>query len=369
MHRFHFNSVLKRMSTVVECERDGGVDSRCGGPEGAWTEGSERGIRRAVCWPAGHLPHWPPAARRCLLTTRPRAPAWPATAAPMRPLLPRSPMPRLPHERSWWVLSKGAPEVMQPLLAAVPPHYEACYKVGLDGPVAVGWGGVHGGSGVRSGQGVGLDSEQPRSQQRLHGHHSIAEPCPSTTHFFPASASEGAGVLAPGITDPPAVPSPPLPLSLCCRIMQPRARACWPSLTALRCPPPNPLPPQQKYASEGARVLALAYRQLDSLMTPSELRHLPRDAAESQLTFAGGSLAGRSRRVFHMLDVPGCAALCPAPQAWRRPSPTTEAAHPAHPHLTRPPTPPQALPCSGRPSRRTASPRCACCASRSTSSS
>lgn len=44
----------------------------------------------------------------------------------------------------------------------------------------------------------------------------------------------------------------------------------------------------QKYASEGARVLAMGYRQLDSLMTPSELRHLPRDAAESQLTFAGG---------------------------------------------------------------------------------
>lgn len=45
----------------------------------------------------------------------------------------------------------------------------------------------------------------------------------------------------------------------------------------------------QHYASEGARVLALAYKQLDNLMTPSELRHLPRDSAESQLTFAGAA--------------------------------------------------------------------------------
>lgn len=56
MHRFHFSSVLKRMSTIVQCEGDG------------------------------------PAA--------------------------------------WWVLSKGAPEVVQGLLASVPPHYERCYKVG-----------------------------------------------------------------------------------------------------------------------------------------------------------------------------------------------------------------------------------------------
>lgn len=55
MHRFHFSSVLKRMSTIVQCDGDG---------------------------PA-----------------------------------------------SWWVLSKGAPEVVQGLLATVPPHYERCYKV------------------------------------------------------------------------------------------------------------------------------------------------------------------------------------------------------------------------------------------------
>lgn len=96
MHRFHFSSVLKRMSTIVQCEGDG------------------------------------PAA--------------------------------------WWVLSKGAPEVVQGLLASVPPHYERCYK---------------------------------------------------------------------------------------------------------------------RYASEGARVLALAYKQLPAEMTPSELRHLPRDSAESGLQFAG----------------------------------------------------------------------------------
>lgn len=40
-------------------------------------------------------------------------------------------------------------------------------------------------------------------------------------------------------------------------------------------------------------MLALAYKQLDNLMTPSELRHLPRDSAESQLTFAGGQGVGR----------------------------------------------------------------------------
>lgn len=56
MHRFHFSSVLKRMSTVVQAEGAG-------------------------------------------------APAW-------------------------WLLSKGAPEVLQGLLASVPPHYERCYKVG-----------------------------------------------------------------------------------------------------------------------------------------------------------------------------------------------------------------------------------------------
>lgn len=96
MHRFHFNSVLKRMSTIVETEGEG-----------------------------------------C---------------------------------HSWWVLSKGAPEVVQGLLATVPPHYQKCYK---------------------------------------------------------------------------------------------------------------------HYASEGARVLALAYKQLPGEMTPSELRHLPRDHAESGLLFAG----------------------------------------------------------------------------------
>ncbi|PSC72522.1 putative manganese-transporting ATPase PDR2 [Micractinium conductrix] len=96
MHRFHFSSVLKRMSTIVEAEGDAGT--------------------------------------------------------------------------SWWVLSKGAPEVLQTLLAAVPKHYERCYK-----------------------------------------------------HF----------------------------------------------------------------ASEGARVLALAYKQLPSGLTPSELRHMGRDTAESGLTFAG----------------------------------------------------------------------------------
>jgi cation-transporting ATPase 13A1 len=62
MHRFHFSSVLKRMSTIVQSE---------GGTSGA--------------------------------------------------------------SASWWVLSKGAPETVQRLLAVVPPHYERCYKVGRDG--------------------------------------------------------------------------------------------------------------------------------------------------------------------------------------------------------------------------------------------
>lgn len=43
----------------------------------------------------------------------------------------------------------------------------------------------------------------------------------------------------------------------------------------------------KRYAAEGARVLALAHKQLPEGMTPSELRHLPRDEAESGLQFAG----------------------------------------------------------------------------------
>ena len=57
MHRFHFSSVLKRMSTIVETEAEGAAGS------------------------------------------------------------------------SWWVLSKGAPEVVQGMLASVPSHYEKVYKV------------------------------------------------------------------------------------------------------------------------------------------------------------------------------------------------------------------------------------------------
>lgn len=36
-----------------------------------------------------------------------------------------------PSDRSWWVLTKGAPEVVQGLLGSVPQHYERCYKVGM----------------------------------------------------------------------------------------------------------------------------------------------------------------------------------------------------------------------------------------------
>ncbi|KAL4532436.1 hypothetical protein Ndes2526B_g08333 [Nannochloris sp. 'desiccata'] len=43
----------------------------------------------------------------------------------------------------------------------------------------------------------------------------------------------------------------------------------------------------KRYASEGARVLALAYKKLPDEMTPSALRHTPRDEAESNLDFAG----------------------------------------------------------------------------------
>jgi cation-transporting ATPase 13A1 len=43
----------------------------------------------------------------------------------------------------------------------------------------------------------------------------------------------------------------------------------------------------KRYASEGARVLALAYKKLPDDMTPSALRHTPRDEAESNLIFAG----------------------------------------------------------------------------------
>ena len=126
---------------------------------------------------------------------------------------------QLPHARSWWVLSKGAPEVMQGLLAEVPPHYQQCYKVR--------W------RSAAPGGSLGLllaASSQP-------------------PQWLPAGSHPTA--------NPPASPLPPNPM--------------------------------QHYASEGARVLALAYKQLDSLMTPSELRHLPRDSAESKLTFAGAA--------------------------------------------------------------------------------
>ena len=43
----------------------------------------------------------------------------------------------------------------------------------------------------------------------------------------------------------------------------------------------------KKYAAEGARVLALAYKRLPNDLTPSSLRHMPRDEAESGLDFAG----------------------------------------------------------------------------------
>lgn len=43
----------------------------------------------------------------------------------------------------------------------------------------------------------------------------------------------------------------------------------------------------KQYASEGARVLALAYKQLSSDLTPSSLRHMSRDEAESDMVFAG----------------------------------------------------------------------------------
>jgi hypothetical protein len=51
----------------------------------------------------------------------------------------------------------------------------------------------------------------------------------------------------------------------------------------------------QRYASEGARVLAMAYKQLPDSMTPSELRHLPRGEAESGLRFAGKQSKHTSR--------------------------------------------------------------------------
>lgn len=43
----------------------------------------------------------------------------------------------------------------------------------------------------------------------------------------------------------------------------------------------------KKYASEGARVLALAYKSLPADLTPSSLRHMSRDEAESGMIFAG----------------------------------------------------------------------------------
>lgn len=236
------------------------------------------------------------------------------------------------------MLSKGAPEVMQGLLAEVPPHYQQCYKV--------------------------------RWQS--------AAPC-GCLGFVLAASSELPQWL-PANSHPTANPAA------------------------------SPLPPKlmQHYASEGARVLALAYKQLDNLMTPSELRHLPRDSAESQLTFAGAAavftvcvLDGHSQphqlprssgrraansfgracfaatAVLHMCGLSACSHLfC----LWRR------AGLPQHvgslvlalPHILPAPaglvTPCfhaalalQGLPSSARRSRRRASPRCACCGRASTS--
>ncbi len=37
-------------------------------------------------------------------------------------------LPSPQRQCSWWVLTKGAPEAVQKLLAHVPLHYESCYK-------------------------------------------------------------------------------------------------------------------------------------------------------------------------------------------------------------------------------------------------
>ena len=43
----------------------------------------------------------------------------------------------------------------------------------------------------------------------------------------------------------------------------------------------------KRYAAQGARVLALAARRLPADLPPSGLRHLPREQAESGLSFVG----------------------------------------------------------------------------------
>ncbi len=43
----------------------------------------------------------------------------------------------------------------------------------------------------------------------------------------------------------------------------------------------------QRYAAEGARVLAMACKRIEGEVTPSALRHMPRDQAEHGLRFAG----------------------------------------------------------------------------------
>lgn len=126
---------------------------------------------------------------------------------------------------SWWVLSKGAPEVVQGLLATVPPHYQKCYKVRQEGSR---WGLTHS---------CGL--------------------VPSYVCGSPLVGGTCTGCSGPDSATPSLGPTLP------------------------------PCSPMQHYASEGARVLALAYKQLPGEMTPSELRHLPRDHAESGLLFAG----------------------------------------------------------------------------------
>jgi cation-transporting ATPase 13A1 len=77
--------------------------------------------------------------------------------------------------------------------------------------------------------------------------------------------------------------------------------------------PPHYQQCYKRYASEGARVLAMAYKQLPSEMTPSELRHLPRDHAESELVFAGQLVAAhkedRQPRSSPAISVFGCKVI------------------------------------------------------------
>ena len=252
---------------------------RSRGKVGCQAQGARHGCRWCISRP--FLTH-PSPASRC---TDVRPARGQPRAATQRPLLPTHP--RVHH--SWWVLSKGAPEVLQTLLAAVPKHYERCYKVHSMRLCVGCCRGCGRRDGVTGNEGLLCSGRPP------------------------------AAVCVEGTpTDPPQQPVPLLPAALCLR-----GRPC---------------------AGAGLQAAALGPHALRA--APHGARHR-RERADVCRWGAGWR--------------PVCTrASCPCARAPYAGSVASKRGLVLC-------CSPQALPSSARPSRRTASPRCACCASRATS--